>query len=184
MSRQPHFKPRLPRIWMFSDERLGASFLPALAQLPKGAGLVFRHYQLELCERRALFVRARRIARARRIVIVLAGSDQLASAWRADGSHGRAPHPSRGLRTAPVHNLRELVAAERAGADLLFISPVFVTRSHPGSQPLGRRGFAALANGTKIPAVALGGMTPRRARMLKYAYGWAGIDSWLPARTD
>lgn len=166
---------------MFSDERMGVNFLPALERLPKGAGLVFRHYQLEKRERRALFVRARRIARVRRIIVVLAGTDQRASAWRANGSHSRALHLSQGLRTAPVHNLRELVAAERSGADLIFISPVFATRSHPGSISLGRRGFTALAIRANMPVIALGGMNARRARALKLSYGWAGIDSWLPA---
>lgn len=193
---------------MFSDERMGANFLPALAQLPKGAGLVFRHYQLEKCERRALFLRARRIARARRIIVVLAGSARQARAWRADGVHGGVHAYSREggnpakqeklgsrfrgstmlnrniVKTAPVHNLRELVAAERGGADLIFISPVFATRSHPGSGTLGRRGFTALAVRANVPVVALGGMNARRASALTLAYGWAGIDSWLPAQSD
>lgn len=169
---------------MFSDERMGAGFLPALARMPKGAGLVFRHYHLEERERRELFARARRIARARRMMVVLAGTDQLATGWRAAGSHGRDPHRPRAVRTAPVHNLRELFAAERAGADLIFISPVFPTRSHPGSKPLGQRAFAALAMRAKTPVIALGGMTPRRARALKYAYGWAGIDTWLFAQSN
>jgi thiamine-phosphate pyrophosphorylase len=168
---------------MMSDERMGKAFLPALARMPKGSGLIFRHYGLASAERRTLFERARRIARARRIVLVLAGSTKQAHAWRADGVHGgdriRSPAMFLLILSKPVHNVRELIAAERAGADLVFISPVFATRSHPGGRALARRGFAALARQSKIPVIALGGLNKRRARMLGGAYGWAGIDAWL-----
>jgi thiamine-phosphate pyrophosphorylase len=168
---------------MFSDERMSDAFLPALARMPKGSGLVFRHYALPHPDRHALFNAARRIARARRIVIVLAGTDQQARAWRADGVHGRAGARGHGdqWRTAPVHNQRELVATRRIAVDLVFISPVFATRSHPGARTLGIRGFEALARAYPGVAIALGGMNARRARKLRHADGWAGIDNWLPA---
>ncbi len=177
-------RPRqpLPKIWMFSDERMGDAFLPALARLPKGNGLVFRHHGLAKAERQSLFDKARVIARKRRILVVLAGSAGEARAWKADGVHqSAAPSARRHLRTAPVHNLRELIAAERGGADLIFLSPAFVTRSHPGGRTLGGRGFAALARKTKTPVIALGGMTAQRARAVKGAYGWAAIDAFMEA---
>ncbi len=82
-------------------------------------------------------------------------------------------------KTASVHNYRELIAAHRAGVDLIFLSPVFPTRSHPGGPTLGRRRFAELALRARVPVIALGGITAHRARSLKGAYGWAGIDAWL-----
>jgi thiamine-phosphate pyrophosphorylase len=98
----------------------------------------------------------------------------LALRWGADGSHGRHD----GATTAPVHDLEEIRAAEAAGAALVFLSPVFPTRSHPGAPVLGPEGFAALARQTKLPVVALGGMSAERAATLAGAYGWAGIDAW------
>jgi thiamine monophosphate synthase len=49
------------------------------------------------------------------------------------------------VRTAPAHDRRELIAAKRAGAHLVLLSPVFATRSHPGQNSLGviRFGLAA-----------------------------------------
>lgn len=182
-----HPRQRLPRVWMFSDERMGDAFLPALMRLPKGAGLVFRHYGLTPQARRTLFEDAVRIARARRVTVLLAGSPRLARAWRADGVHGGLADRSRGLRNAPVHNRRELIAARRAGVDAVFISPVFATRSHPDAPVLGRRGFAMLARQARamgLGAYALGGMDARRARTLTFSDGWAGIDAWILARID
>lgn len=177
-TRQP-----LPTLWLMTDERLGEALWPALARLPRGSGVVFRHYSLTRPERRALFDRVRRIARGRRLVLVLAGPAGLARAWRADGAHGRSPHRGAGLiRTSPAHDLRELRAAERAGADLLFVSPVFATRSHAGARTLGRIGLARLARQTRVPVVALGGMTARRGRTIgaSGAIGWAAIDGLAP----
>lgn len=170
----------LPTLWMMSDERMGDGFLPALARMPKGSGLIFRHYATPAAQRRALFDAARRIARARRMVIMLAGRVQAATAWRADGVHGggRFYTPQSLLRTMPVHNRRELRMAEYCGADLIFMSPVFPTRSHPGARTLGRRGLYQLAQQAKTPVIALGGMTAHRFKTLKSnnIIGWAAID--------
>jgi thiamine-phosphate pyrophosphorylase len=170
----------LPTLWMMSDERMGDGFLTALARMPKGSGLIFRHYATPAAERRALFDAARRIARARRLVVMLAGSIQHATAWRADGVHGRHKHPAPRflLHTMPVHNRREMRVAETRGVDLLFISPVFPTRSHPGARTLGRRGLKQLAQHAKSPVIALGGMTAHHFKSLKSnnIIGWAAID--------
>jgi thiamine-phosphate pyrophosphorylase len=168
----------LPRLWLMTDERMGEEGLwRALGRLPRGGGIVLRHKSLSLSERRALFVEVAALARARGHLLLLAGPAALARRWGADGSHGRGP--GAGLRSAPVHGLAEIRAAERAGADLLFLSPVFATRSHPGAPALGPHRFAALAAATRLPVIALGGMDPRRALRLPTAYGWAGIDAWL-----
>ncbi|MEA3032991.1 MAG: thiamine-phosphate pyrophosphorylase, partial [Sphingomonadales bacterium] len=132
---------------------------------------VFRHYGLPPAARRALFIEVKAIARRRRLVLVVGGRPLPAG----DGVHNRR---GAGLRTASAHNLRELRAAERAGADLVFLSPVYPSRSHPGARPLGPRRFALIAHQARVPVIALGGMNAERFRTLSGAYGWAGIDAW------
>jgi thiamine-phosphate pyrophosphorylase len=177
-----HRRQPLPRLWLMTDERQGDALWAALERLPRGSGVVFRHYSLPLGERRRLFRQVRAVARRRRLMLLLAGDPRLAASWGADGSHGRGPHvPLRGqVRTAPVHDVREMMAAERSGADLLFVSPVFGTRSHPGAAPLGRVRFGLIARRARAPVVTLGGMTPSRFRGLAAfrVYGWAAIDAW------
>jgi thiamine-phosphate pyrophosphorylase len=169
-----HRRQPLPRLWLMTDERQGEALWTALERLPRGAGIVFRHYGLEERERRALFLRVRRISSRRRLVLIVSRAH-----WRADGVHNAATRRSRfGLRTASAHALREIRSAERAGADLIFLSPVFPTRSHPGTRTLGRLQFTSLAGQTNVPVIALGGMNERRARGLANAYGWAAIDAW------
>lgn len=158
---------RLPRLWLMTDVRMGKRLIPAVKALPKGAGVIFRHYEMETKARRALLCDVERIARARRLTLVVAGEG---------GKHGRFP----GAITAPVHSVRERIEAERAGVQLLLVSPVFSTSSHLGAKPLGRVRFAMLIRQSKRPVIALGGMNARRARSLAALgiYGWAGIDAF------
>jgi thiamine-phosphate pyrophosphorylase len=162
---------RHPRLWLMTDERQGEGLWTALERLPPGAGIVFRHFTLSAAPRRALFAKVKAIARRRRLVLVVAGKPLPGG----DGVHNRR---GAGIRTASAHNLRELRAAELAGADLVFLSPVYATRSHPEARPLGPRRFALIAHQARVPVIALGGMNAARFRALNGAYGWAGIDAW------
>lgn len=166
----------LPRRWLMTDERLGDRLFEAVQRLPEGGGIVFRHYTLPPGERRTLFEEVKASARARRLMLLVAGSAEEAEAWGADGNHARGLLPA---TTAPAHDLAEIRAAERAGAAMVFLSPVFGTRSHPGAPALGAERFAALAAATHLPVIALGGMNEHRFAELEGAYGWAGIDAWL-----
>ncbi|MFD1949265.1 thiamine phosphate synthase [Sphingomonas arantia] len=167
--------PALPTLWLMTDPRMGEAMWPAIERLPRGAGVIFRHYGV--AGRRALYERVRRIARRRGLVLVLAGTPVQARGWRADGVHGGAAGAAR-IRTMGAHDAAELVRAWRRGADCVLLSPVFATRSHAGVAGLGRVRFGLLARQSRVPVVALGGMDAARARGLP-AYGWAGIDAFL-----
>jgi thiamine-phosphate pyrophosphorylase len=168
-------RARHPLVWLITDERMGAGLWGALRRLPPGAGVVFRHYATPARERRALFLAVRRIAHARRLVVAVAGG----ALPGADGVH-RARGP--GLVTWPAHDRREAIAGKRAGAGVLFVSPVFPTRSHPDAPALGPARAAWIGRGLGLSMIALGGMDARRwrrSRGLEFE-GWAAIDAWLP----
>lgn len=171
---------KLPHIWLMTDERFGDELLSAIASLPHGSGVVFRHYSLAMAERRALFDRVKALCRRRRHILLLAGTAEQARQWRADGFHGKGRAQAGQLHSAPVHNLKQVEAASNHRTDLLFISPVFATASHPCAATLGIAGFRNLAARCgHAKAIALGGMNPARARRLgNTAYGWAAIDAF------
>ena len=178
-----HARQPLPRIWLMTDERLKADLLEVVRRLPSGAGIVFRHYSLPPAERRRLFMHVRRIARARRLVLMLGGPPALAALWGADGSPGTCggkTGPRHLLRSAAVHNLKQWRQARQCGAAFVFVSPVFPTRSHPLARALGPVRFGLLAASADRPVIALGGMDERRFERLHMlpAYGWAGIDAF------
>lgn len=180
MSRR--YAKNIPSLWLVTDERVAADALfAAVERLPRGrAGILFRHYRSSRQERRALFDRMRAIARRQRLLLLLAGSERPVASWGADGWHGKSGGGAgrRVLHSMAVHDARELVAAIRAKADLIFLSPLFPTRSHPGAGALGRVRFAGLAHRAPMPVMALGGVRPEHCRMLHVigAAGWAAID--------
>jgi thiamine-phosphate pyrophosphorylase len=167
---------RHPKLWLMTDERMGEGLWRALERLPRGAGVVFRHHATAPAERREIYARVRKIARRRRLTLVVAGP----ALPGADGVHGRSVRRKTGLFTRPVHSRTEAIAAVRAGADLIFVSPVFATRSHPVARALGAVRLGLMLRGIDMPAVALGGMDARRFRRLAplKLHGWAAIDAW------
>ncbi len=170
----PTRHPPIPRLWLMTDPRLGDSLWNALERLPRGSGVIFRHYQLPLAERRALFARVLKVARRRGLLLLRAGAAPMRGEM---GTHARR---GRGFTTWPVHSRREALAAVRAGADALLVSPVFPTRSHPGAPVLGPVRFGLLVRGLDVPVIALGGMNANNTRRLRSLgiHGWAAIDAW------
>lgn len=169
----------LPETWLFTDPRMGEALWSAIPRLPRGSGIVLRHY--DAMDRKAIARRAARLARRYGHMLVVAGDARLARAVGAAGVHmpdgGR---PVRDVITAASHYRAGLVRARRAGASLVFLSPVFPTRSHPGARILGAVRFALIARGVGITVAALGGLTPKRyARMQALgAQAWGAIDAW------
>jgi thiamine-phosphate pyrophosphorylase len=167
-------------MWLISDARNDGALEAALRRLPRGSGLVFRHYHLAEPERRARFRQLKRLARLGGHSVVLAGTMRKARSWGADGAYGSARQLAKGpagLRLATTHSFRELRRAARA--DAVLLSPVFATRSHPGAGALGPLRFLLMAKKSRIPVLALGGMTPRRAARMPL-HGWAAIDGLSP----
>ena len=193
MQRRHPRPPRLPRVWLFSDERLEVDVARLAALLPPGSGIVVRHDSLSPAARWRLVRRLIHIARARRLAVLLAGTPAMAARWGADGVHlrqhraGKAGQAHRlGLvLTMPVHDRGEAERARRAQAHAVFVSPLHPTRSHPDAPGLGHAAWLRLARRAGARPIALGGLTPARARALQKVAmaggvtpGWAAISAW------
>lgn len=166
------------RIWLVSDARNDDRLEDGLRALPRGSGLIFRHYHLTDRQRLARFRALRRICLARGHLAVLAGTARAARRAGADGCYGPAATIASGPalpRLATAHDFGELAAAARARADAVLLSPVFPTRTHPGAATLGPVRFLLLARRAPIGVIALGGMTRRSARRLP-GICWAAVD--------
>lgn len=157
--------PALPRLWLVTDARNDAGLERTIARLPRGSGVIFRHYHLPPK------------ARAARLALVRRWCRRFGQRLEISGEGYGAPAPHRRLATA--HSLREIGRANRFAAEAVLLSPVFATRSHPGCKSLGRVKFLLLAKRARMPVIALGGMTARRFRTLP-VHGWAAIDGLSP----
>ncbi|EME70495.1 thiamine monophosphate synthase [Paramagnetospirillum caucaseum] len=187
-------RPRLnkpPRLLLVTDDIRLPDPLAAMARLPPGAGVILRHYA---GERRAGLARdVARLARRRRLVLVVAGDWRLAARLGADGLHlpeGLARHGllagalgwvrrRRRLLLVACHGMAALARARILDADAALLSPVFPTRSHPGAATIGPLRFGLWVRRAGLPVIALGGMSRRRLRRLPRgaAAGMAAIGS-------
>jgi thiamine-phosphate pyrophosphorylase len=168
----------LPPLWLFTDERMGEALVPALLRLPRGSGVVLRHYGA--ADREKLAEEVASIAKRRALVLVVAGDPALARRVGAAGTHMAAGGKrARRPLTASAHDRAQLVRARRAGARLVFLSPVFGTASHPGARAMGPVRFGLLARAARVPVAALGGMNRKRFAALRRlgASGWGAIDA-------
>ncbi len=175
-----------PALWLLSDAARLACPRAAILALPRGAGFIFRHYESE--NREALGRRLCALCKRQGVVFLAAGDARLAQRIRADGVHlpqGLA-HRIQSARmrrvnwliTASAHDVASLRRAVKAGADAVFVSPVFATKSHPGARPLGPIRFTAMLRRAPLPVIALGGIDGPNAQRLtgSGAYGLAAIS--------
>jgi thiamine-phosphate pyrophosphorylase len=172
-------KNGLPCLWLFTDART----TPNLSVLPRGAGVVVRHYDHP---QRASFARALVAqGKARGLIMLVAGDMHLALAVGAHGVH-LPEHQLRYYRkpfagfivTAAAHNAKALQRARFA--DGIFLSPIFASRSHPAASGLGLSRAAQLLRLQPHPVFALGGITEKTSNQLA-ALGFSGlaaIDGW------
>ena len=136
------------------------------------------------------------VSEARRysgLKIFLHNDPLLASKLGADGVHLSSGNfalikeaKSLALTTiASTHSLEEALKAEKEGADMVTLSPVF---SSPGKgDPLGPGKFASMAQRLEIPVIALGDVITREHISLceqAGAHGFASIRYFSPVETS
>jgi thiazole tautomerase (transcriptional regulator TenI) len=89
----------------------------------------------------------------------------------------------RGWLGSSVHSLDGAARARDEGADYLMVGHVFESASHPGRSAAGLELIATSAK-LGLPVIAIGGLTPERARVVRDAgaYGLAAISAlWTAA---
>ena len=171
----------LPPLWFFTDARRGLDSCDTIRRLPAGlCGVVFRDDGEP--DRARLGRAVAQACRRRHIPLTVAGDTRLAARLRA-GVHLRngrwpgLPSHSRGWRTSSAHSRADVVRAVRAGAQAVFLSPVFPTRSHPGVAALGPVRWAAAAD--RRAAFCLGGVSGLTVgRLPKWCKGAGAIDAF------
>jgi thiamine-phosphate pyrophosphorylase len=186
-----------PAVFVLTDPERLADAGRLVSRLPPGWGLIYRHFGAadRLREGRRLALLCRRAHRT----FLVSDDWGLARRLPCSGIH----FPEKRLRalagrrrrrgwlfSASAHSWRGVVQARRAGADLVFLSPVFATRSAGAGRPIGPYGLRSIALRTTIPVYALGGVNALTAGRLGpfYRKGIAGFGlvdaAWPGGRPD
>lgn len=167
-------RSRLPALALFTDDARLIDPLPSIKALPRGSLVVLR--ERNGARRHALASAISRIARERRLVWIIADDPHLATEMHASGvhfpeagfaqaAHWRVKRPYWFI-TSAAHSFAACARAARAGADAVFLAPVFATMSHPGQNFLGPLRVRMIAKRCTVPTYALGGIDVRTARRL------------------
>lgn len=152
------------------------------ARLPRGCGVVYRAFGAADAEARGRALA--RLCRRRGLILFVGADPWLASRLGADGVHlperlcRRAGTiralSARFLVTAACHSLPAALSGRRAGAQALFVSPIFPSASPTAGHPLGPFALARIVRAARVPVYALGGVNARTVRALGLT-GVAGV---------
>ena len=179
----------LPQLVLMTDDDRLHDPGPAAAQLPRGSLVVVR--ARDPARRAGLAAALAPVARRRGLFLLIADDPALASS--ADGlhlperrageaAHWRARRPG-WLVTVSAHSCGAALKAARCGADAVFMSPIFPTRSHPERKSLTAIRLRLMALRLCVPVYALGGIDARTAQSLAGARlaGLAAIGAFAAA---
>jgi len=164
----------LPALVLMTDDERLPDPLGAARLLPRGSMIVVRARQAS--HRSKLAMSLRPIARANGLRLVIANDPMLARGLGADGVHfsqsnarqahvWRARQP-RWLITMAAHSLAASISARQLGADAVYLTPIFPTKSHPGRESLGSARARLIARQAQVPVYALGGLNEQNVRQL------------------
>ena len=175
LNRQAKERSEVPAIFLFTDDNRTPDLLSTIVHLPRGTGVVFRHY--ENADRSQLALSVSALCRKLGIPIFIAGDWRLATRCRAFGVHLPQYMISRAIEirnrnprlkiSCACHDEKSLLLAERASVDIAFLSPLFPTKSHVAASGINPVRAARLSKITEKPVYGLGGINVVTARRLR-----------------
>lgn len=165
-------RPGWPRLLFFTDPDRTPRPWETAGRLPRGSGVVFRHFGQAGAKDTAVRLRDATLEQGGLLLIGL--DAELAEAVGADGVHlpERALDQAASIRTARpdwwiTGAAHSVAASEATGLDALVVSPVFPAGGLSARRPaLGLTAFAASVRIASCPAYALGGINSSNARSL------------------
>lgn len=163
----------IPRLHIVTDTRRGRDPLGDVRAALAAGTRAIQVRAKDATDREALALTRAVLALARPLGALVIVDDRVDVALlaAADGVHlGATDLPVREARTmtplgfvigATVRDAESAWAAEAAGATYLGAGPVHPTATKPGlPDPLGPSGIAAICAATRLPVIAIGGVTP------------------------
>ena len=178
----------LPVVWFVTDPERTPDPVAIAARLPRGCGIIYRHFGAEDATVIAQALAA--IARERKQVLLIGADAELAEEVGARGVHlpermmgdvrrlkARYPH---WIATVAAHSPRAVRRAHAAGADAALLSKVFPSFGPSTGTPLKPVRLAAMAVNSPLPIFALGGVNVSTAPRLigTGITGFAAIDAF------
>lgn len=195
-----NFARYLPIAVLFTNRCKIADFAAVISNLPKNSAVIFREYDLPAIQRLGLAQEIMNYTKKFGHLFLVGKDIALALRIRADGVHfsdqdflplklrslsSRLRNfPSGFLFSYACHGHRQVLACQKFAPNLVFLSPIFTSTSHPDQKPLGlhylRKHLQSLGlnRHPKYRIYALGGVNLQNLNQLRKLgiSGFGAID--------
>ena len=169
----------IPYVWFLTDSIKTKTPLETSRKLPANSGILIRSYNIQNKE---IIIKNIINLKKRKLHTVLV-SGRYKSHSNVDGAHlpswlNSSFFINKKLISMSAHGARDIRKSINIKADIIFISSVFDTTSHPGGKSIGVIKLGLMAKLFKKPVIALGGINNNNISRLKGLpiIGCAGID--------
>lgn len=179
-----HLPGGLPPAFFLTDPARTPEPEAVVAGLPRGWGVIYRHFGAE--DREAVARRLLKLCRKRGILLLIGADAALAAKIGADGVHwparlAEASRKWRGrfkIQTMSGHFGDNPGNFRQFPVNAILFSTVFRSKSASAGAAIGALRFRKLAATLPCPVYALGGVNPDNGLSIANAAGLAAIDGW------
>ena len=182
--------PDMPPVLFLTDPARVNDPADIAARLPRGWGVVYRHFGAP--DREAQAAQLRTVCSQRGLWLLIGNDPELAMQCRADGVHWAARQARRArqwqgrfrLMTAAAHARETLARLVHLPIDAALVSTVFPSASPSAGEaigPLRLRGLTHRAREAGLAVYALGGVSAENASRVADAAGIAAIGGIIDA---
>ncbi len=145
----------------FTDLKKISNPFSIIKNLPKNSLIIIREYDLEWHKREAFAAQIIALAKPKKIKVLIGKDFNLAKKLKADGVHfsdfdhsswqffKKKSYPKKFIFSLACHSFKSILRAQKLKPDLIFISPIFASSSHPDVKPLGLKNLAKITFKTK-----------------------------------
>ena len=169
----------IPYVWFLTDSIKTKNPEDTTRKLPFNSGILIRSYNIhnkEIIIKNIINLKKRKLH-----TVLVSGRHKSHS--NVDGAHlpswlNSSFFINKKLISMSAHSARDIRKSINIKADIIFISPVFDTTSHPEGKNIGVIKLGLMAKLFKKPVIALGGINNNNISRLKGLpiFGCAGID--------
>ena len=170
----------LPKFYHFIDNLN----IKNIQKIDKNIALIYRNYKKKPKKNEVLKFKIN--CKKKKIKFLVSNYEDIVNKYNLDGFYIPSFNKKNILLTnkdnknfiiiGSAHNVKEIRIKEKQGVKLIFLSPLFKTKK--SNRPLGLYRYNNLANLTKIPTIALGGIKDSNLKLIKLikCSGFAAIS--------
>lgn len=154
-------KSNLPTSVFFTDRKKISNLELTIKHLPKNSAIIIREYDLDEKTREIFAKNIINLARPLGFKTLVGKNFELAKKIKADGVHfsdfDKLPlkifkektRDKKFIFSFSCHNFKSILKAKKENFDMIFLSPIFRTDSHPDTKTIGLRQLAKISLKTK-----------------------------------